>query len=162
MRLPAIMIAVLLLAGPTYGGPLDGKTYIIELSSSQYSSGYGEYLLPPLGKALARSGMRAKNGPGADMVVNIVTASDTGRWTDEGGAQVWLYRISVTIGISPENYSIPIDGTPAFGVTAGLDTPNPDREREMNCLIGLATRTALANYQPKGHRQTDGQSCRKD
>ncbi|MCB2144583.1 MAG: hypothetical protein KDE02_18150, partial [Rhodobacteraceae bacterium] len=60
---------------------LRGKSYIIELSSSQYASGYGEYLLPPLLSVLDRSGMRAKNGPGADVVVNIVTDSDVGRWT---------------------------------------------------------------------------------
>ena len=35
----------LLLAAPATADTLKGKSYIIELSSSQYASGYGEYLV---------------------------------------------------------------------------------------------------------------------
>ena len=51
MRTLATCLAISL-ATPLHAGPLDGKSYIIELSSSQYDSGYGNYLLPPLAAAL--------------------------------------------------------------------------------------------------------------
>lgn len=157
-----IRLATALLALATtqaHAGPLDGKSYIIELSSSQYDSGYGNYLVPPLAKVMARSGLRAQNGPGADIVVNIQTASDVGQWFVKGTNRVWTYTLSITVGLSPESYVIPFEGTPAFGVTARLKTPNPDREDELACLITLAARTALANYRPEGHLSTDGSSC---
>lgn len=140
-------------------GPLQGKSYIIQLSSSQSSSGYGAYLLPPLASVMRRSGLRAANGPGADLVINLETDSDVGQWMRDGGQRVWLYSISVTVGISPEFYEIPYEGTPAFGITARLKTPNPDRQDEMDCLIRLAARTALANYRSKGVFPVDGSSC---
>lgn len=132
---------------------------MFELSSTQYDSGYGTYLLPPLAKVMAKSGLRAAKGPGADVIVNIQTVSDSGQWLGSGSAKVWTYTISVTIGISPESYVIPYEGTPAFGVRADLRTPNPDRADEMACLITLAARNALANYRPTGHLTTDGSSC---
>ena len=148
-------------APPAAADTLRGKSYIIELSSSQYASGYGEYLLPPLLSVLDRSGMLAKNGPGADVVVNIVTDSDVGRWTGAGAGREWIYTISATVGLSPESHVIPPDGTPAFGIRAVLETPNPDRQDEWDCLIALAARTAIANADPgkTGVRRTDGQSC---
>lgn len=139
--------------------PLAGKSYIIQLSSTQYSSGYGRYLVPPLAAVMGKSGLKATNGPGADLVVNVVTDSDVGRWVKDGTRKVWLYTISATVGISPEAYEIPHQGTPAFGITARLQTPNPDRQDEMDCLIRLAARTALANYRPTGVFPVDGQSC---
>ena len=105
----------LCVANSSVANPLDGKSYIIELSSSQYSSGYGEYLLPPLAKTMARSGMRPANGPGADVVVNLQTSSDTGKWVGTGVGRVWIYEVTVTVGISPESYRIPYEGTPASG-----------------------------------------------
>jgi len=153
------LLLLLLLATPALAGPLTGKTYILQLSSSQYASGYGAYLVPPLAAVMTTSGMTSKDGPGADVVVNIVTDSDVGQWVGSGAQKQWLYTISVTIGISPEAYQIPYEGTPAFGVKAALLTPNGDREDEMDCLIALAARTALARYQPKGLLVTDGQSC---
>ncbi len=156
MRLAALLCLV---AAQANAGPLDGKSYIIELSSTQYDSGYGNYLLPPLAAVMASSGMRARNGPGADIVANIQTASDVGQWLGNGAEQVWTYTLSITVGLSPESYPIPFEGTPAFGVTARLKTPNPDREDELACLITLAARTALANYKPAGHLVTDGSSC---
>lgn len=161
MRHLALLLAALLPA-PALAGPLDGKTYIVELSSSQYDSGYGTYLLPPLVKALASSGMTDKRGPGADVVVNIVTDSDVGRWVGSGAQRVWIYTISATVGISPESYAIPYEGSPAFGVRAVLQTPNPDRPDEMDCLIGLAARTAIASYRPTGILDTDGSACLRD
>ena len=152
-------LALLLLATPAAAGPLSGQSFIIELTSSQSSSGYGDYLLPPLIKAMEASDLVPHRilGPGADIVVNVVTASDVGAWM--GDPPVWTYTISATVGLSPERYPMPYDGTPAFGVRADLRTPNPDRQDEMDCLIALATRTALANYRPTGILKTDGQSC---
>lgn len=153
------LLLALLLATPAAADPLTGKSYIIQLSSSQYSSGYGNYLLPPLAKVLAHSGLKSQNGPGADVMVNVETDSDVGRWVGKGDGRVWTYTISATVGISPEAYVIPFEGTPAFGVRAVLETPNPDRQDEMDCLITLAARTALENYQPAGILKTDGSSC---
>jgi hypothetical protein len=156
MRSLAIAIG---LATPAAAGPLSGQSYIIEMSSSQSASGYGDYLLPPLMRALEASDLVLHRvlGPGADIVVNVVTDSDIGAWM--GNPPVWTYTISATVGLSPESYPMPYDGTPAFGVRADLRTPNPDRPDEMDCLIALAARTALANYRPTGILKTNGQSC---
>ncbi len=157
--MPRLALALALLATQAAADPLAGKSYIIQLSSTQYSSGYGEYLLPPLAKVMQHSGLKAKNGPGADLVVNVEPASDVGRWVGKDANRVWLYTISATVGISPEAYEIPYEGTPAFGITATLQTPNPDRQDEMDCLITLAARTALKNYRPTGVFKTDGSAC---
>ena len=154
---PLLLLA--LLATPGHAGPLTAKSYIIQLSSSQYASGYGEYLVPPLYKVLQTSGMTATNGPGADVVVNVETGTDVGQWVGTGDQKEWLYTIFVTVGLSPETDDIPYEGTPAYGVTASLMTPNGDRTDELDCLIALAARTALANYRATGALQTDGQSC---
>lgn len=154
-----LLAALGLGAAPVLAGPLSGKTYIIELSSSQYDSGLGDDLVPPLASVLAKSGLRAKNGPGADVVVNVVPGSDVGQWVQTAQGRVWLYTVTVTVGISPETYAIPPEGTPAFGVAASLKTPNPDREDELSCLIKLAARTAIKNYRPEGVLQTDGAAC---
>lgn len=162
MRRLCLAPVLVALASAAAADPLTGKSYIIQLSSSQYSSGYGEYLVPPLASVLRKSGMRAVNGPGADLVINVETSSDVGQWAKLGGKKVWLYTISATVGISPEAYEIPYEGTPAFGITASLKTPNPDRQDEMDCLIKLAARTALANYRSSGIFPVDGSSCQRD
>jgi hypothetical protein len=159
LHLPLAAAIAATLTGPAAAGPLDGKRYIIELTSSPHSSGYGEFLVAPLDRALRRAGLRPANGPGADVVVNAVPTSDTGRWTGTGDARTWTYRIQITVGISPEDHVLPRDGTPLFGVRATLDTPNPDRADELACLVALATRTAVANWRPRGLLTTDGQSC---
>jgi hypothetical protein len=105
------------------------------------------------------SGMQAKSGPGADLVVNVETGGDQGHWLGTGAAKRWLYTVTATVGLSPESYEIPYDGTPKFGVRATLETPNPDREDEMDCLISLAARTALRDYRDKGLEAVDGQHC---
>jgi hypothetical protein len=140
--------------------PLDGKTYIIEISSSQSASGYAAYLIPPLAREIAKAGLRpVKPGPGADVVFNIVTHSDIGRWMETKTGREWLYTVTITTGISPESYVIPFEGTPQFGVAVTLTTPNSDREDELACLIGLATREAIARYRPTGIVALSGQSC---
>lgn len=138
---------------------LDGKTYIIEMSSSQSASGYMAYLLPPLVSEIERASLTAKRGPGADVVFNVVTHSDVGQWIDTGKGREWLYTVTITTGISPESYVIPFEGTPQFGVAVSLVTPNGDREDELACLIRLATRQAIARYRPKGIVRLSGQSC---
>lgn len=161
MRGVPLILTLAVLAAPALADPLDGKSYIVEMSSSQMASGYGLYLLPPLLSVLERSRMKAQNGPGADVVVNIVTGGDVGRWVNTAEGQVWLYTVSATVGISPEAYDIPFEGTPAYGITASLLTPNPDRQDEMDCLIRLAARTALKNYRPSGVFPVDGSSCQR-
>jgi len=146
-------------ASVTVADPLDGKSYIIELSSSQFVSGYGDYLVPPLASALNSAHMHTANGPDADVVVNILTDTDVGQWMGEGTDRAWIYTFQITVGISPGDYIVPEDGTPAYGVRARLLTPNPDREDELECLIKLATRTAIANYGSAGVFLTDGVSC---
>ncbi|MDJ0629641.1 MAG: hypothetical protein QNJ44_15395 [Rhodobacter sp.] len=143
-------------------GPLDGKSYIIELTSSQFASGYGEYLVPPLYEVLSETQMVSVTGPEADIVVNIVPDRDDGRWVGDGASRAWLYTVSITIGISPGTYRIPDDGTPVFGVRAVLETPNPDREDELSCLIKLATRATVESYQPKGLFEADGSGCLRE
>lgn len=140
--------------------PLDGKTYIIEVSSSQSKSGYGDYLLPPLMRAIEKSGLKPwKPAPGADVVFNIVTHSDVGQWMQTAKGREWLYTQTIIVGVSPESYAIPFEGTPQFGVAATLITPNSDREDELACLIGLAAREAIARYTPNGIIKVSGQSC---
>lgn len=154
------MFALLPASGtPATAGPLDGKTYIIELSSPQFSSGYGEILVPPLADALDAAGLRQKGGPGADVVVNIVTEADVGQWMGTGDAREWIYTVDIMVGISPESYIIPYEGTPVLGVKARLLTPNSDRLDELECLTRLATRTVVANYGKTGILRTDGSSC---
>ena len=145
--------------GAHAGSALDGKTYIVEMSSSQSASGYMAYLLPPLVSEIERAGLKAKRGPGADVVFNVVTHSDVGQWMGKGESREWLYTVTITTGISPESYTIPFEGTPQFGVAVSLVTPNGDREDELACLIKLATREAIARYQPKGMVRLSGQSC---
>lgn len=164
MRRIILIAAYLLLSlpvsGPALAGStLSGKTYIIEMSSSQSASGYMNYLLPPLVDEIERAGLVAKRGPGADVVFNVVTHSDVGQWMDTGKGREWLYTVTITTGISPESYVIPFEGTPQFGVAVSLVTPNGDREDELACLIRLATREAIGRYQPKGLVKLSGQSC---
>jgi hypothetical protein len=158
--LAAIAIQQFLTPGTAHAGSaLDGKTYIIEMSSSQSASGYAAYLLPPLVSEIERASLKAKRGPGADLVFNVVTHSDVGRWVKNAQGREWLYTVTITTGISPEAYVIPFGGKPQFGVAVALVTPNGDREDELACLIRLATREAIARYRPKGLIKLSGQAC---
>ncbi|MFM2282055.1 MAG: hypothetical protein RLZZ444_4286 [Pseudomonadota bacterium] len=140
-------------------GSLAGKTYIIEMSSSQSASGYAEYLVPPMVRALDAAGLKSKNGPGADLVVNLVTHSDVGQWMKTKSGREWIYTVRITAGISRPTYSIPYEGTPEFGAELTLLTPNSDREDELACMIGLAVKTAIAHYKPAGRYKASGQQC---
>jgi len=137
------------------------KTYIIQLTGSQYASGYGAYLVPPLQKALRKTGMKSYGGPGADYAATVEPKSDVGAWYGEGEARQWLYQSTVTVGLSPADIDIEPEGrlSPSFSVTARLMTPNADREDELECLIVLATRELAARYRPKGHVTVNGAGC---
>jgi hypothetical protein len=137
------------------------KSYIIQLTSSQYSSGLGEYLIPPLTKAMRKTGMRYEGGHGAGYAATVEIGSDVGAWYGKGDAQEWLYQSTVTVGLSPADVDVEPEGrlTPSFSVTAKLLTPNADREDEMACLITLATREMAARYVPRGHVTVNGAGC---
>lgn len=136
---------------------------MIEMSSGQSKSGYGDYLLPPLMRVLDKSTLTpAKMGTSPDVIFNIVTQSDVGQWMETAGGRAWLYTVTITVGISPESYVIPFEGTPQFGVAVRLVTPNGDREDELVCLIDLAAREAISRYQPKGLVKLSGQSCLRE
>lgn len=165
MRRPTLTVAAfasaLFACSAQAASPLDGKSYMIEMSSNQSKSGYGDYLLPPLTRVLDKSSLRPwkQLGPGADVIFNIVTHSDVGQWMKTAKGREWLYTQTITVGISPESYSIPYEGTPQFGVAVTLITPNSDRDDELVCLVGMAAREAVARYQPKGIIKLSGQSC---
>ena len=146
-------------ASPVSAAPLAARKYIIQMSSSQVSSGYADYLVPPLAKVFNDAGFEAMRGPGADIVVNIQTSSDVGQWMTTANGKEWMYTVKITVGISPENYDIPYEGTPQFGAEVSLVTPNGDREDELACLITLAAKTAIAHYQLKGLDKVSGQAC---
>ena len=78
---------------------------------------------------------------------------------DSGPNPIGTLPSPVTVGISPESYDIPYEGTPQFGAEVSLVTPNGDREDELACLITLAARTAIAQYQSKGLYKASGQEC---
>ncbi|WP_347312599.1 hypothetical protein [Defluviimonas sp. SAOS-178_SWC] len=137
------------------------SSYIIQLTSSQYASGLGDYLVPPLTRAFRKTGMRYEGGPGARYAATVETGSDVGRWYGTGSDARWLYTRSVTVGLSPADMDIEPGGklTPAFSVTVTLITPNEDRVDELDCLIALATRELAARYEPTGHVLVTGRSC---
>ncbi|MBL0370613.1 hypothetical protein JJB09_01105 [Rhizobium sp. KVB221] len=159
IALPVLFWLAAICHGSTAASSLDGKTYIIQMSSSQASSGYASYLVPPLAKALNKAGLKSKGGPGADLAINIVTNSDVGQWMTTTSGKEWLYTVKITVGISPEDYEIPYEGTPQFGAEVTLLTPNGDREDELVCLIDLATKNAIAHYKPTGLHKSSGQAC---
>lgn len=138
-----------------------GESYIIQLTSSQYASGLGDTLVPPLDKALRRTGMRYEGGPTAKFAATVQTESDVGSWHGTGDAKVWLYQRSITVGLSPADVDIEPEGklSPHFSVTVRMLTPDADRVDELNCLIALATRELSARYTPRGHVLVNGSGC---
>jgi hypothetical protein len=152
-------LILLPVAHPACAGPLTPRKYIIQMASSQVDSGYANYLVPPLAKVFDDAGFTPMRGPGADVVVNIVTASDVGQWMSTAKGRQWMYTVKITVGISPEDYDIPFEGTPQFGAELSLVTPNGDREDDLFCLITLAAKTAIAEYRPKGLHRASGQAC---
>lgn len=163
--MPAALLAVLLTALPAGAEPSPdfpkSASFIIQLTSSQYSSGFGEYLVPPLDKAFRKTGMRYKGGPGADFTATVETGSDVGKWYGAGDAEEWLYERFVTVGLTPADIDVEPEGRlkPSFSVTVRLVTPNEDRVDELNCLIALATRELAVRYRPTGHVTVNGKDC---
>jgi hypothetical protein len=138
-----------------------GRSYIVQLTSTQATSGFGEYLVPPLTRAFRKAGLRYDGSPSADFAATVETGSDVGAWYGKGAARAWLYDRTVTVGLSPASDPIDIAGrlVPAFAVTVHLRTPNPDRVDELECLIALATAELAARYRPRGKVAVNGQSC---
>jgi hypothetical protein len=134
-----------------------GDSYIIQLVGSQFESGMGEYLVPPLKRAMDRSGLRYKGGPGADWVATVESGSDVGAWHGED----WLYTRDVTVGLSPGSMDVEPEGrlAPAFAITARIVTPDADRVDELDCLIALAARELAHRYRATGRVVVNGQSC---
>lgn len=157
--------ALLAMAPPAVADPSPDfprrSSYIIQLTSSQYASGFADYLVPPLQKAFRKTGMRYVGGPAARYAATVETGSDVGRWYGTGADAQWLYERFVTVGLSPADADIEPQGklAPHFSITARLVTPNEDRVDELNCLIALATRELAARYVPKGHVTVNGASC---
>ncbi|MEZ5911497.1 MAG: hypothetical protein R3D84_04060 [Paracoccaceae bacterium] len=137
------------------------STFIIHLTSSQYASGLGEYLVPPLERAMAATGLRYRGDAGADYAATVQSRSDTGQWLVDGDGRQWLYTREVTVGLSPADADIDTGGglRPSFSITAILRTPDADRVDELNCLISLAARELAARYVPAGSVAVDGNQC---
>lgn len=138
-----------------------GAKFIIQLTGSQFASGFGEYLVPPLLRAFRKTGLKYTGGDDADYAATVETGSDVGKWVAEGDATVWLYQRFVTVGLSPADIDIEPQGklSPSFSVKTVLITPNPDREDELRCLIRLATLELAARYTAEGHMVVNGESC---
>ena len=167
LRLSAILcmaLALPALAQQSPDFPRNGKL-IIQLTSSQFASGFGEYLVPPLLEAFQKTGMVYAYDSDADFAATIETGADVGKWyeADEAAdvAEVWLYERFVTVGLSPAEMDIERHGklAPSFSVSVRLLTPDQDRVDELNCLITLATRELAARYRVKGHVLVDGRRC---
>jgi hypothetical protein len=138
-----------------------GKTYIIQLTSSQGSSRFGEYLVPPLQRALNASGLVYKGDASAQYVATIETGADVGAWYGVGDQRQWLYTRFVTVGLSRSDIDVDIEGklTPAFSVKVSLTTPDEDRVDELKCLIERAVREVKAQYRPQGQVSLKDTSC---
>lgn len=167
MRFVLWSLLVILLATPLYAQKspdFPGNTrVVIQLTSSQFVSGLGDYLVPPLYAALQEIGLIYDDGSNADYAATVEIGSDVGKWRGSDNAE-WLYERYVTVGLSPAEKDIELDGKlqPSFSVTVLLVTPDPDRVDELNCLIDLATRELAARYRPKGHVFVDGKRCARD
>jgi hypothetical protein len=136
-----------------------GHSYIIQMSSSQMSSGLAVHLLGPLRKAFDRAGLVYRGGPEAEYVATVETSSDVGRWYGEGEARRWLYTREVLIDLRLNAESErPHDGPPR-GVAARLRTPDEDRVDEFGCLVDLAVAAIVESPGPRAKRVIDGSSC---
>ncbi|MFM2356894.1 MAG: hypothetical protein RLZZ528_2630 [Pseudomonadota bacterium] len=157
------LVAVGLVAQAADDGFPKGKSFVIELTSTQASSGLGEYLVPPLHSGMTAAGLRYDGGPGADYVATVEPSSDVGSWHQVGGEQVWLYLQSVTVGLSPASMDVVPEGrlAPAFAVRVELLTDNADRDDQLECLIRLGVRVLRQAYRPEGAVRVDGSRCEK-
>ncbi|MCP5085585.1 MAG: hypothetical protein GY952_02080 [Rhodobacteraceae bacterium] len=164
LRLSVFILCMVLvlpaLARQSPNFPQNSK-FVIQLTSSQFASGIGNYLVPPLLEAFRRTGITYTGGSDADFAATVQTRSDVGKWHGKGSAAVRLYSRFVTVGLSPANVDIEVRGrlTPRFSVTVKLVTPNQEKVDELSCLIGLATRELARRYKVKGHIKLNGKSC---
>lgn len=156
-----LMLALAALPAQADGAFPQGRSYIVQLTSSQAGSGLGDYLVPPLTRAFRKAGLRYEGSAAAEYAATVESVSDVGRWHGTGQARRWLYERAVTVGLSPASDPIDRGGRlhPAFAVTVRLRTPDADRVDELNCLIALATSELAARYRPRGHVTVNGQSC---
>ncbi|MDU8927780.1 hypothetical protein RXV86_10335 [Alisedimentitalea sp. MJ-SS2] len=140
------------------------NSFVIHLTSSQFASGYGEYLVPVLLKAFKRTGMAHAKTIKADYALTIEPGMDVGKWYERDGESVWLYRRTITIGLTPAEQDVEPEGrlAPGFAVTTVLLTPNADRDDEFKCLVSLTTRELAARYRPNGHVHVDGTGCARE
>lgn len=165
LRLPFLIVLCLAMAGPARAQNSEafpkGRSFIIQLTSSQYSSGLGDYLVPPLEKAMLKTGLKYRGDAGAEFAATVESRSDVGKWYGTGDERKWLYERLVTVGLSPADVDVEPEGklSPSFSVTVKLITPNEDRVDELDCLVALATRDLAARYVPKGNVLVNGQSC---
>jgi hypothetical protein len=138
-----------------------GRSYIVQLTGSQAASGLGDYLVPPLTRAMGRTGLTYRGDAGAEFAATVETGSDVGKWYGSGDDRAWLYTRFVTVGLSPADVDVEPEGrlAPRFWVKVQLVTPNEDRVDELNCLIALATRELAARYKPEGGVVVNGQGC---
>jgi hypothetical protein len=165
MKLTGAALVIALAGGPACAeGVPKGTSYIIQLTSSQYGSGMGEYLVPPLARALDRAGLRSKGGPGADLVATVEPLSDVGAWYPGKAGREWLYTRTVTVGLSPADADVEPEGRlrPWFSVAARIRTVDEDRVDELDCLIALAVRVAAVRYRERGAVLVDGSGCARD
>lgn len=157
------LTTALLTAGPARAQFPAGRTYIIQLTSSQGSSGMGEYLVPPLKRAFDQAGLRYRPDAGAEYTASVTNAYDVGKWHGAAGGRSWLHTRTVTVGLSPAGADIDKGNrmVPHFSVSARLLTADADRVDELNCLVALATRELVARYRPRGQATIDGSACRR-
>lgn len=151
----------------TPAGALAGKSYIVEMTNAQIASGFANDLVPPLVSALNTTGLKQKGGTGvgSDYVISISHDYDAGKWYGKGEHQAWLHTRIITVGITPANGDPWPQGkhSPAFGVSAELQTPDVDRVDELDCMIRGAVMEAAAKYQTSGRLRIYAAKClRKD
>jgi hypothetical protein len=146
-----------------------GETYVIQLRSTQASSGFAEYYIPSLKQALDASGLIYRPDDTAAYTATVETGSDVGKWYGKGqgnaDTRTWLHTRFVTVGLSPKHIDVePVGGKikPAFAVKVNLLTPDSDRVDELRCLVGLAVRELQTRYRPKGLVTVSGQSCSRE
>lgn len=96
--------------------PLDGQTFLIEISSSQSAIGRAADLLPSRDPRPGGWGEPGKAGPSADIVFNIITHTDIRPRMETEHGRAWLCEQTITTGIRPAPYVISVGATQQFCV----------------------------------------------